>query len=283
MPWFVLAIASVLFFSVASLLQKVLMKDDKSDPHAYSIFFQILGAVLIGSFALWRGFIMPPIGQYPFNFLLSAILYGSGTLFLFKALKYIEASEATIITSVRAIVTIVSAVLILGEVFDYKKGIGTVLILISAYVVTQKSRGIKFNKGVVYALGMSLCYGLAITNDAFIVKHVRDIFSFLTIGFLLPGIFLTIVKPTALGRLGQFLKPNVIAKMFIFTSFYLGGAVTFYFALQNGANASQITPIAQSTVIVTVILAAIFLGERDNLVKKSISAILVTIGVLLIK
>jgi drug/metabolite transporter (DMT)-like permease len=282
MPWFALTIFSVLFFSVASLLQKVLMKDDKSDPHAYSIVFQILGGILVGALALWRGFVMPPIAQFPINFLLLTVLYGSGTLFLFKAFKYIEASEVTIITSTRSIVTIVSAVLLLGEVFDFKKGIGTVLILISAYLVTQKSKGFKFNKGVLYALGMAVCYGLAITNDTFLLKYV-NIFSFLTIGFLFPGFFLIAVKPKALLGLGQFLKPKIFTRMLILTVFYASGSSFFYFAIENGAKASQITPILQSSVITTVVLAAIFLGERDNLLKKFVSALLVTIGVLLIK
>ncbi len=282
MNWVVLALLSVLLFSVSSLLQRVLMKDEQSNAHAYSIVFQILLGVIVGLVAVLKGFVMPPIAQFPINFLLVAVLYGLGTLFVFNAFKYIEASEVTIITSTRTIVTIISAIFLLGEVFDLKKALGTLLILFSAYLISRNKKKFKVNKGVLYALGMAACYGLAITNDTFLLKHV-EVFSFLTVSSLLPGFFLIAVKPKALLELGQFLKPKVLAKMLILTVFYAGGAALFYFAIIIGAKASQITPISQSSVIVTVILAAIFLNERDYLLKKIFSAVLVTIGVLLIK
>ncbi len=257
------------------------MKDEQSDAHAYSIAFQILGAVVVAVFSVFRGFEMPPITQYPINYFLLAVLYGLGTLFLFKALKSLEASELTIITSVRSVVTIVSAVFLLGEVFDFNKTIGTTLILLSAYLVSKESIGVKFNKGVLYALGMALFYGLGITNDAFLLKQA-EVFSYLVIGFLFPGLFLIAVKPTALLRLNQFLKPRVFLKMLLLVIVYAAAAACFYLALEQGANASQATPILQATVITTVILAAIFLKERDHLFKKFICAVLVTIGILLL-
>ncbi|MDO8487239.1 MAG: DMT family transporter [Candidatus Curtissbacteria bacterium] len=282
MSWIVLALASVIFFSISALLQKVLMKNDKSDPYAYSIMFQFLIWAVAATVVLWTGFVMPPIKTYPLNFLFSSVMYGLGTICAFKALKYIEASEFTIISSVKAIVTIISAVLILGEVFDYKKALGTALVLISAYLVTQKSRKIKFNKGTLYALGTALTYGLAITNDTFLLKY-SEVFSYLTVGNLITVLFVIAIKPTAVKNLNHFFDLAILSKMLILGILYSFGAVAFYLAIQSGAAASQISPILQTSVIVTVLLAAIFLGERDNLVKKIASAILVTIGVILIK
>jgi len=270
-----------LFAAIASLLQKVLMKDDKSDPHAYSIAFQLLGSAIVATFALSHGFVMPPISAYPINFLLLAVLYGCGTLCLFNAYKHLEASEVTIVTSVRAVVTIVSAVVILGEVFSLQKGLGTVLILASVFIISERVGKIKLNKGMLYAFGMAVFFGLAITNDTYLLKHV-DLYSYVTIGFLLPGLFLAVVKPKKLLELKPFLKARTFGKMFVFTSFYAASALCFYQAINNGANASQATPVLQSTVIVTVILAAIFLKERDKILKKILCAILVTIGVVLL-
>lgn len=282
MPWIVFALASVFLYSISTLIQKVLMKEDKSDPYAYSVVFQILGAVVVGAFAFPRGFVVPPITQYPINFLLLAVLYGLGTFCLFKAFKYIEASELTIITASRVLITIGSAVLLLGEVIDFKKGIGTVLILLSVVLITQGAGKFKFNKGVLYALGMALTYGLAITNDTYLLKHV-DVLSFTTVGFLFPGLFLIAIKPKILLKLKPFFKPKVFSKMLILDLCYALAAIFFYTAIDRGANASQITPILQSTVIIIVILSAIFLKERDHLLKKFICAVLVTIGILLIK
>lgn len=258
------------------------MRDDKSDPHAYSILFQLLGGAIVGVFAFSQGFVMPPISSYPLNFLLLAVLYGSGTLCLFYAYKHMEASEVTIVTSVRAIVTIISAVILLGEVFSFQKGIGTLLILASVFIISERVGKIKINKGMLYAFGMAVFFGLAITNDAFLLKHV-NLYSYVTIGFILPGIFLAIVKPKKLLVLKTFLKAKTFEKMFVFTLFYAASALCFYQSINSGANASQATPILQATVIVTVILAAIFLKERDKILKKVLCAVLVTIGVLLLR
>lgn len=46
---------------------------------------------------------MPPVQELWLNFTLIAVLYTAGTLFLFKALQSIGASEAAIIASSRAI------------------------------------------------------------------------------------------------------------------------------------------------------------------------------------
>ncbi len=71
-------------------------------------------------------------------------------------------------------------------------------------------------------------------------------------------------------------------KILVMTVTYVTAALLFYYALSIGANASQVAPILQSAVITTVILAAIFLKERDKLLKKLIAALMVMIGVFLI-
>jgi len=281
MPWIVFGLAAVFFSAISSLLQRVLMKNDKSDAYSYSVVFQLLGALVVGLFAVYSGFEMPPVQQYPLNFLLLPVLYGIGTYCLFKAYRYLEASEITIVTASRVIVTITSAVILLKEVFDLKQLFGTLLILLSVVLISQRLGKIKLNRGIYYALGMAIFYGLAITNDAYLLKHV-DIYSYTAIGFLLPGLFLIVVNPKVLFKLKAFLKGKLFFKMLILDICYGTSAIFFYKAIESGANASQITPILQATVIITVILAAIFLKERDHLVKKFICAVLVTIGVILI-
>jgi drug/metabolite transporter (DMT)-like permease len=134
--------------------------------------------------------------------------------------------------------------------------------------VSQKLGKIKFNKGLLYVLGIALFYGLATTNDAYLIKYV-DVLSFLVIGFLFPGIFLIIVKPKALLKLDKFLKPKILAKMLILTIFYAGGAVFYYYALNTGAKASQLIPVHQSAVIPQLYYQLFFCGSVIIYLKKS--------------
>lgn len=71
--------------------------------------------------------------------------------------------------------------------------------------------------------------------------------------------------------------------MFWYTFFYACQAVTYYLAIELGANVSQISPILRSEVILTMILAVVFLNERDNLLRKTAAAILAISGVILIR
>ncbi|MFI5265369.1 MAG: DMT family transporter [Candidatus Levyibacteriota bacterium] len=282
MSWLLFALLSVFFFSLSSLIQRVLMKKEQNDAYVYSVVFQLLGALIIGIFAFSKGFIMPPIASLPINFILLTVLYGFGTLCMFNAFKYLEASEVTMLGASRAVITILSAVFILSEIFTFNNGVGTILILFAVVLITYEKKSFKLNKGTLYALGMALFFGLALTNDTYLIKFV-DVFSFTTFGFLLPGLFLILIKPTIIPKLKVFLNPKIFGKMFLLDFIYAAGSICFYYAIEQGAHASQAVPIMQSTVIVTVILAAIFLKERDHLLKKLIGAILITMGILLLK
>src|SRR5262245_61590169 len=143
MDWIIFSLLSVFFFSSSALFQRVLMKEESSDPYPFAIAFQLIGTVITAAFAFAHGFTMVPIAEYPIHWLALTSLWGLSTFCLFNAYKYIEASEVTIIGSSRAIVTIVAAIIILGEVFNLQRFVGTVLILISAYIVSQVKHGLK--------------------------------------------------------------------------------------------------------------------------------------------
>jgi drug/metabolite transporter (DMT)-like permease len=282
MTWWIFAAISVLGLSFSKIFQRMLMKEEGSDPISYSIVFEFLSAVLIGIFVVWHGFVLPPVTKLPWNFFIMAVLYGLGTVFIFKANKLIEASEAAIITPLISIVAIVSSVTFLKESFDLKKLAGTLLILAATLLVAELKKGFVFNKGVLYALAMVVCYGLAITNDAFILHTTKDAASYTAVSFLLVGIFLVIIHPNSLGRVGDFLSTSKLCNMALLGISYSIATVAFFSALQSGAGASQMGPLNQSFVVVTVLLAAVFLGERSNLFKKLVAAVVVLAGVLLL-
>ena len=281
MSWFVLSLIYVVLASFGNIFRKILLRDDKSDAVGAAIIFQWLGCAICIIVAFWHGFHMPPVREYPVNFLLNMTLWGCATLFLFKAYKHVEASEVTILLTLESIVTIVTATSFLHESFSFINAIGAFLIIVSVITLSQVSGKMKFNKGVIYAIASSLFAGVAVVNDTFIIKH-SDTLSYLVIGFFLPGLFILITNPTVIKRMKPLFQPVLLLKNFIFTTFITIAAIAFYIAVASGGEISQVNAIAQSSVVLTVLLAAIFLRERDHLLKKFICAILVTIGVLLL-
>lgn len=90
------------------------------------------------------------------------------------------------------------------------------------------------------------------------------------------------IFPKAILKMEVLKSKSFLKKMLTLGVFTSAQAIAYYFALAKGP-ASQIAPIGQSQVIITILLAVIILKERDNLLRKMVAAILVTIGVLLLR
>ena len=279
MVWFIYAIIAIFTASLINILRRVLIKD--GDPISYSIVIQLSGALLALLFATWKGFEMPPIREYPLNFALVGILYAISTLFSFKALKLIEVFQAVIIFSFGTVVAIISSVVFLKEALTIQRLIGTLLIIISIFLVT-KLKNFSVNRGNLYALVAAVCGGLATVNDTYLLRFSEAV-SYTAIGFLLPGILLLLFYPRSAKKFNSFLKPKVAINMFFLTLTWVISAIAFYTAIEKGALASQISPIMQSGIILTMLLAVIFLKERDNLPIKIAAGLMTIMGVMMIK
>lgn len=282
MTWFFWVIISLFATAISNLLQRIIMREKDSDPFSTMLIFQILTTLFTGIFAVWHGFALPSFDAGLWNFLFSGFLWGIGSYTMFRAYQFLGTSEIAIISSFSAIVTIVTALIFLGESFDFIKIAGTGLILMSVLIISVKKGKLSFAKGTIYALISTTCFGLGVTNDAFILRSY-DAISYTPIAFLLPGILLVLMKPSVLRTLNR-LRNITFTKHILFLSFfYSAQAVAYYLALQSGGTASQIAPIFKANIVLTVLLAVIFLKEREHLFLKFVSAILVTVGVLLIK
>lgn len=282
MDWFLLTILSVLFGSVANVLQRVLMKGDKSNPYSYAIVFHLLLGVLNLAFGLFYGADFTFKSEYALFILLSSVLWGACSVFLFKALKLLQSSEVTILSTLRVPITIIAAIILFHESFGILKIIGTVVILIATLLVINQKGKFKFNEGILYVLGVALFSGLGIITDSFSVKHFDAVFYNTITNFLIVPILLAF-RPRALKEWTHFFKPNFLIRMIPLGIFSTAQAIFYLYSLTSEGNTSQIAAIRQSQLIVTVLLAIIFLHERSNLVRKLIAAVLVTGAVILLK
>jgi len=81
----------------------------------------------------------------------------------------------------------------------------------------------------------------------------------------------------------KMMHASVLKNLTFFSIFYAIQAITYYVAFERGAGAGQLSAIVKSSIILTVLFAAIMLKERNDLGKKIISAIIMTLGVLLLR
>jgi len=282
MTWHILAIICVLTLSVATLLARVLMKHDKSDPIGYAIIFQFILAMITLTFAIsFNKFTLPPISKLPLNFLASSLLWAGSTVFSLKAIRHLNAGESKILGSTGSLITIILGIFILQETFTIKLFLGTLLILLAIWIISANKISFKSRKGIIFALVAAACSGTAVVNDAFILKSY-EAFSYTAVMSFLPGIVLLVLFFNKAIKLIRDINLKLIITMTVFCFFYAVQAITYYLALENSAPISQLSPIIQSSVIVTVILAAIFLKEHNQLLRKLAAAIAMTIGITLL-
>lgn len=282
MNWQIILAISVVTYSISVLLQRILLKNNKSDPIAYSIVFQLLTGIMIGAYAAFNGFNIPDLVPLIPNLILMTILYGAGNVFIFSALKIIDASEFTILFASRAMITIIGAIIFLKESFSTQQALGTLLIILSVVLVSWKKQRLAFNKGVIFSSLAALSFGLAFTNDAFILNNF-DVPSYLTIAFIAPSLAVWAIYPRSTIKMKPLLEKRTLWKLGLLGFFYAISAITIFLAYQIGRNASQIAPLSQTATIITVLLSIIFLKERTGLLNKLLGAIISFIGVILIK
>lgn len=282
MSWQILVVIATISYSISVVLQRVLMKDKDSDPIAFSIVFQFLVGILIGIYACIKGFSLPNLTPFIPNLILVGVFYGLGNMFVFKALKTIDASEFTIVFASRTIWIVLGAIIFLKESFSLQQTIGTLLIIGSIVLISWKKKKIALGSGIWTALLAAVFMGAGFTNDAFLVSSF-DVPSYLTIAFIIPAIFMLVIYPKSIKAMKFILTKENILKLVILTAIYGSSAITIFLAYQVGKNASQIAPLNQTSTILTVILSMIFLGEKSDYLKKIIGAVISFIGVLLVK
>lgn len=230
-------------------------------------------------YGIVHGLELPQLFLTPY-ILFSAVLYAVGTVLYFKAYKHIGAAEVTVIGGAGVIVTIIASALFLHDRLTLLQLFGVFLILSAVVLVNISKSRFSLNKGAYYALFGAGAYGLAVVSDSFIVHHY-DPFSYLPLNCFIPGILLLVWYIKHVKKIyvsARHINKNLV----IFTTLYSIQAISFYVALRVGALVAQMSAISRASIILTVVLAAIFLKERKHLVLTILAAFFTTIGVLLV-
>lgn len=289
MTWIVLITFSIFFGSVSSLLQRILVRAERSDTYSYSALTQLISAFVCFLLALLLGRNSIPefsiiIESHVYLFiLLSSSLYAINAIFCFKALQSIEVSKFSILYATRAVVTIIIASIFLKESLNVIQLLGSGMILFSIlFLNTTSTRDLfRFGKGELYTLTAALAFGIATVSDKYIIEWF-DYIPYLTLDFLLPAIILIAIKPKVVQEFRKLLVLKTLPTILLFSTLYALGALTFFGAMDASDNTSLVSSIGQVTTIVTVIMGVVLLKERKDLLKKIIAGVTSVIGLILL-
>jgi drug/metabolite transporter (DMT)-like permease len=282
MSWLVLTLLGILVFSPKSLLYRVLMKDDKSDPYAQSVVFFGLGGTFALFFSLFHGGFQYRItSSQLLLFLPLTVCATVGPVLLFKAYQRIDASEIAILQSSQKLWAVLGAFLLLQEPFSVSKTLGTLVIVVGIAITLWRGTKFQVNEGVALVLAATLFYAGMDLVSYYIVRDF-DAISFIVYVCYLPVVTLLLLKPQAVKKISYYFKPKYALGVSVLALCDTVGTLCFFFAYQVGRNAAQIVPLAGLITINSVLLGIIFLGEYTNIPNKVIGALVTVVGAVLV-
>jgi drug/metabolite transporter (DMT)-like permease len=281
MTWQIILTISVFSISLSYLFQRRLAEKSKINPITLAIGFQLIVGIIIGIFAFIHGFHIPDLSPILLNLFLMVFLNSVGNITRFSSLKYIELSEFMILFQISVVTTVVISILFLKDKFLPINILGLVFVLSGAILVSWKSQKFALSKGEIFALLSGVCLGAEMANDAFIVRGF-DVPTYLFFALMIPGTITWMFYFRKTKDLKNLFQKSQIKVFGAATIFYAISVVAVFLSYQIGRNMARISSIYASSIILTVILAIIFLKERKKLPIKIIAAILGTIGVILL-
>lgn len=282
MAWQGYLLLSILFLSLNSLFHRSLMKEDNSDPILQAIVFLTIGGLISLLIAYFRGklsFSIPSV-VYLILFLFSIVSAIAYSL-KYSGYKLLGASEVVILASTSKLWNVFGASLFLNEDLSAQKILGTVVILVGVCIVMFKNREFKINRSVIAILLSALFFAVADILGYKVLKTV-DASIFQIYFYFLPVLALLIYSPKIIFKIKYYFKFSRATRVILLSIFDTLGMLFLFFAYQNGGQASIIAPLSAIKIIVTVILAMLFLRENDNKLNKVLGSAVATVGVMLL-
>lgn len=290
LTWLIFCFISIGFTVTYGLIsKKILNNKDDHNPIAYasslfvavaifSFTFYIISGVHLKDFA---NVISPQI--FPV-LVLNILCYSIAPSLYYRVLKNMPISEVTIIYSLMGIFALIIGLLIGVETFHFSRLIGGLIIIISIGLLTFKERKWKSNKYFWMLILATLTYAIAaILDNRIISANYFSTLFFQTLSFGIPSILILLINPKSSQHLKKIYNRRVYPIVLINALFFFVSFFTIYNAYKFGGDTSQVNLILSTEIVVTVIFAAIFLKERDNLILKIFAGVLAIIGVILLK
>ncbi|TAH32383.1 EamA family transporter [Candidatus Saccharibacteria bacterium] len=281
MSWQLLTALSVLSLSTSVLLQRVLLHKDKVDPYGYAVTFQFIVGALLLVFAIPHGLKLPGIGAVIVPAVISIIAFGVGHILYAKTLQLVEASAFSTLFATQAIWIMLLGILLFKESLTAVQVVGSVLIFSSVGMLVKSWKNFKLDKGTFLGLLTGLVFGVAITSWSYVGRHT-DGLSWAALSFIGTAAAALLVKPSTYRKIPSLLGSRVLPKMLLLGVLYGLGSLAMLYAYRKGTF-SVVTPLRQTSIMVTTLLALVFLAnERTRILVKLAAAAISFVGACLL-
>ena len=277
MNWFPLVIAGAFASALSNLLIKVGLHHRQVDPLAFGSAFQLVAATYTLPWLVLQPPTMPSDPILWALLGLSCVCYTSATFFWFRAIKLTDVSEVSIFLGTRPL-WVLTAGLVLGREAAGPFKFVLMLVVIGGLVIVFYEKG-KFRFGGPER--MAFLATISFSCSSVIDSYLSPSFSpnvYQLVTFVGPALGLLVVDPGAVRRMGSLAGRRAILGL-VSSSLMLLLAVTAVYLAYRYGDASRVVAAFQLSAIMTVLLSALFVNERNNLPRKLAGSIVVVIGV----
>lgn len=282
MTWQIFITVSIFFSALLTISQKVLMRQEKTDPLAAAFLSHLITSVVVGVFVVVSGQLsFSGVDKIIPNLILLMVLLSLFYVLIFTSLKTIDASVFIVILSLKPMFTILASTALLKEGLSGKQFFGFCLVLAAVILVTLKNQTIRFGKGEFLALLAAAVIGFVNTNDRIALGFV-NLWPYILLSNLLPLSFLGVLNLRNTKNVLNFFEAKRMTRLVIMCLLQLVAVGTMLAAFQLASNSSHVASLLNFSIIVTVLLGVVFLKETDNLLLKFTGVGLSLVGLFLI-
>lgn len=269
-------IFNVTFFQFYKLSVKNIKKDG-----AATIIFQViagLSILLLVPFFAWQ---LPNAIFISLLLIAACVFYAVNDRLQTTVRKNLEVSVFSILSQFGTVFLIIYGFLIFKDEVILTKILGALFIIAANIWIFYKPRKNKLVINKYYIIGIIalFAFATAITIDIGISEKFNLPF-YISLTLLIPAVMVMLLEKIRLSYISdEWSRGN--KRFYIITGFAWGLSILFGLRAYQFGVVSTIVPLQAISVILNVLVAYIFLKERDDGYKKFLAAIIAVVGVYL--
>lgn len=287
MTWLLLGILATAAFSILNILDRKFLGELNIHPVVFPAVATTLGTVFTFLFTL---ILIGVPEDIPSKVIIYGIIIGifnfSSSSFFYWSLSKAPVSKVIALDRIKIIISLVIAVIFFGETFYWYWVPGVVLIFVGNFLLMKNpgKKSINWEKGAILMLLAGFIGGFQIIPEKIGVEMGLPILvaaiasATRSTGYITTAL---LFRRQHFKPFWQYIKKLKWGSILVFRSFCsASGWVCFYYALDLGL-ISKIIPLMQLRLVFAVIMASIFLSEKETKTRL-FATIVITIGALLI-
>lgn len=278
--WWFNIIVYLALYVVFTQFYKIATKSSKKDG-ALTVLLQFLSGVVVLLLMPFFKFEFPTDIKTYLLLGVACIFYAIADRVNTTARRGLEVSIYSILGQLSTVFIVCWGIIFFKEAIVAKKIIGTLLILAGNIAVLYKKGKFEWNKYILFSLLGNLAMSIGISVDV----GISDQFNmpiYVATTLIIPSVLVLITERIRLKDvINEFTQGDKRAISFVGCSW--GVMIIAMLRAYQFGSVTTIAPICAITTILNVFVAYIALKEKDSLFKKILAAIVVVIGIVLIK